>query len=536
MKMTSKTITGHIVDVIDRKITGGSVTFEDGRITSIRPAEVPQSAPYIMPGFVDAHVHIESSMIVPANFAATAVKHGTVAAVCDPHEIANVLGLDGVRFMIDNAAGSPFHFWFGAPSCVPCTNMETAGAELGPAEIKELMSWPDIHYLSEMMFAYGVVIEVPEVMEKLRIAREAGKPIDGHAPGFSGDNLRKYVAAGVSTDHECTNIEEAREKVAAGMKILIREGSAAKNYPALNPLIAEADGNVMFCSDDKHPEDLQAGHINLLVKRALADGYPFWNVLCAATMTPVKHYGIDCGLLREGDSADFIVVDNLQDFNVLATYLRGKDAAETVKPCIISAEEAPNNFKAGRISESDIEVEPDGKDTIQVIEAIDKELVTGKLETKALVKDGKIIADPARDILKIVVYNRYSASKPAVGFISGFGLKKGAIGSSVAHDSHNLVAVGTNDADIVAAINRLVDMKGGLVAVDGNSAETLPLPVAGLMTCGTVDEAAEGHNRLQKAAADLGCILGSPYMTLAFMCLPVIPSLKITDRGLVAMN
>lgn len=534
--MTSQTISGHIIDVINRKITDGEITVGDGRIVSITPAPVPLSAPYIMPGFIDAHVHIESSMIVPANFAATAVKHGTVAAVCDPHEIANVLGIDGVKFMIDNAAGSPFHFWFGAPSCVPCTNMETAGAELGPKEIKELMSWPDIHYLSEMMFAYGVVIEVPEVMEKLRCARDAGKPIDGHAPGFSGESLRKYVDAGVSTDHECTNIEEAREKVAAGMKILIREGSAAKNYPALSPLIAEADGKVMFCSDDKHPEDLQAGHINLLVKRAIADGYPFWNVLRAATLTPIQHYGIDCGLLREGDSADFIIVDNLEEFKVLATYLRGENAAQTVKPCTIPVDKAPNNFKAGKISESDIEVEYDGKDTIQVIEAIDKELVTGKLDVEPLVKDGKVITDPGRDILKIVVYNRYSASKPAVGFISGFGLKKGAIGSSVAHDSHNLVAVGTCDADIVAAINRLVDTKGGLVAVDGESAETLPLPVAGLMTCGTVEEAAEGHSRLQKAAADLGCTLGSPYMTLAFMCLPVIPFLKITDRGLVAMN
>ena len=534
--MTSQRFSGHIIDVQNRVISDGTITVAEGRILSVEPSEVPQSAPYIMPGFVDAHVHVESSMIVPANFAATAVKHGTVAAVCDPHEIANVLGMDGVRFMIDNASGSPFHFWFGAPSCVPCTNMETAGAELGPDEIKELMSWPDIHYLSEMMFAYGVVIEVPEVMEKLRYAREAGKPIDGHAPGFSGENLRKYVAAGVSTDHECTTIEEAREKIAAGMKILIREGSAAKNYPALSPLLAEADGRVMFCSDDKHPEDLQVGHINLLVKRALADGYPFWNVLRAATLTPVQHYGIDCGLLRAGDSADFILVDNLDDFNVLATYLHGEDAAETVKPCPIAPEDAPNNFKAGKISESDIAVEYDGKETIQVIEAIDKELVTGKLDVTPLVNDGAVIADPGRDILKIVVYNRYSAAKPAVGFISGLGLKKGAIGSSVAHDSHNLVAVGTNDADIVAAINRLVDTKGGLVAVDCDSSEVLPLPVAGLMTCGTVDEAAEGHNRLQKAAADLGCTLGSPYMTLAFMCLPVIPSLKITDRGLVAMN
>lgn len=535
--MNADLFLGHIVDVLGQRIFDGRITLKDGKINKVEESAVPEDAPYIMPGFVDSHVHVESSMVLPVNFAAAAVKHGTVAAVCDPHEIANVLGMDGVRFMIDNAAGNPFHFWFGAPSCVPCTNMETAGAELGPKEIGELMQMPDIHYLSEMMFAYGVVIEVPEVMEKLRLAREAGKPIDGHAPGFTGEFLQKYVAAGVSTDHECFDITEAREKVGAGMKILIREGSAAKNYEALSPLIAEAPENVMFCSDDKHPEDLQKGHINLLVKRALGEGYPFWAVIRAATLNPVKHYSIDCGLLREGDSADFILVDNLQDMNVLATYLRGLNASDTVKPCELPLQEAPNNFKAGKIAAADIRAPYDAGKTVQVIKAVDKELVTGKLEMEPLVKDGAIQSDPSRDMLKIVVYNRYSAAAPAVGFISGFGLKKGAIASSVAHDSHNLVAVGTSDEEIVAAINRLVELKGGLVAVDGASViAELPLPVAGLMTCGTVDAAAEGHNLVQKAASDLGCTLGSPYMTLAFMCLPVIPALKITDRGLVEMN
>ena len=535
--MNSDIFYGHIVDVCEQRIFDGRITLNDGKISEIKECAVPADAPYIMPGFVDAHVHVESSMVLPANFAAAAVRHGTVAAVCDPHEIANVLGMDGVRFMIENAAGNPFRFWFGAPSCVPCTNMETAGAELGPKEIGELMQMPDIHYLSEMMFAYGVVIEVPEVMEKLRLAREAGKPIDGHAPGFTGEFLQKYVAAGVSTDHECTDIAEAREKVAAGMKILIREGSAAKNYEALKPLLAEAPENVMFCSDDKHPEDLQKGHVNLLVKRALKDGYPFWTVLRAATLNPVKHYSIDCGLLREGDSADFILVDNLEDMNILATYLRGQDALDTVKPCELSLQDAPNNFKAGKITAADVCAPYDGQKIVHVIKAIDKELVTGKLEIEPLVKDGAVQSDPSRDMLKIVVYNRYSAAKPAVGFISGFGLKKGAIASSVAHDSHNLVAVGTGDDEIAAAINRLVDLQGGLVAVENGAViAELPLPVAGLMTCGTVEAAAEGHSLVQKAAADLGCSLGSPFMTLAFMCLPVIPELKITDRGLVSMN
>ena len=536
--MAEKVFSGHIVDVCSKRIFDGEITVEGGRISSVKECAVPATAPYIMPGFIDSHVHIESSMVLPVNFAAAAVKHGTVGAVCDPHEIANVLGMEGVRFMIDNAKGCPFHFWFGAPSCVPCTNMETAGAELGPGEIAELMQDPDIHFLSEMMFAYGVVIEVPEVMEKLRLAREAGKPIDGHAPGFKGEWLQKYVAAGVSTDHECTNIDEAREKVAAGMKILIREGSAAKNYDALSALIGESPEMVMFCSDDKHPEDLSVGHINQLVKRSLKDGYPFWNVVRAATLNPVLHYGIDSGLLREGDSADFILVKDLEDFGLIATYLRGEDASDTVAECRMSASEAPNNFCALPIGVADIRVPFEGQQTLDVIKAIDKDLYTGKLSMEPLVKDGAIVADPSRDMLKIVVYNRYSPAKPAVGFISGFGLRKGALASSVAHDSHNIVAVGATDEDIVAAVNRMVEIKGGLVVVDGSEGLCcdMPLPVAGLMTCGSVAAAAEGHSRMQQAAAGLGCTLGSPYMTLSFMCLPVIPELKITDRGLAYSN
>ena len=531
--MARKSYCGHIVDVVAKRIFDGEVVVADGRIAEVRECEVPKDAPYIMPGFVDAHVHVESSMVLPVNFAAKAVKHGTVGAVCDPHEIANVLGMDGVRFMLDNARGIPFHFWFGAPSCVPCTNMETAGAELGPKEIAELMQMPDIHLLSEMMFAYGVVIEVPEVMEKLRLAREAGKPIDGHAPGFSGEWLQKYVAAGVSTDHECNNIVEAREKVAAGMKILIREGSAAKNYDALCGLIAESPENVMFCSDDKHPEDLQRGHINQIVKRSLDAGFPFWNVICAATLNPVKHYGMDCGLLQKGDGADFILVDNLTDFNVLATFLGGEDAS-IIKPCELPVAEAPNQFNAKKIGVADIEKPFNGEQTIDVIEAIDKDLFTGKIVTAPKVEDGKIVADGGADILKIVVYNRYTPSKPAVGFINGFGMKAGALASSVAHDSHNIVAVGASDEAIVAAVNRLIELKGGLVAVNGGGEvlAELALPVAGLMTCSTVDAAAEGHSRMQEAAKALGCKLGSPFMTMSFMCLPVIPKLKITDRGM----
>lgn len=526
---------GHIVDVVGRRIYDGSLEIEEGKVISINEHPVPFESPYILPGFVDAHVHIESSMVLPRSFACEALRHGTVAAVCDPHEIANVLGIRGIEYMLDNARGVPFHFWFGAPSCVPCTDLETAGASLGPEEIRALMSRPDIHYLSEMMFYPGVVLGIPDVMAKIQAAKDFGKKIDGHAPGLSGDGLGKYVAAGIDTDHECTSLDEALEKLRAGMKILVREGSAAKNYDELSPLfgMAEAEDKLMFCSDDKHPDDLLKGHIDVLVKNSLSRGYPFWNVLRAATSVPVRHYGIDCGLLQPGDSADFIVIDNLTDFNVLQTFIGGKSAVVSESSC---GGPFPNQFDAVRISVDDIKFPAEDGAKIRVIEASDGSLVTGSRIEEALVLDGAAVPDIERDILKIVVCNRYAPAKPQVGFISGFGLTKGALGSTIAHDSHNIIVVGADDESIVTAFNELVSMRGGIVAATPQSVTRLPLPVAGLMSSESVPETAQAYLSLQKAAAEMGCKLASPYMTMSFMALPVIPELKLTDRGLFDAN
>lgn len=522
-------ILGHIVDIPGKRVFDGEISSENGRIVSVTPMAAPEGSPFIMPGFIDSHVHIESSMLLPEYFAREAMRHGTVAAVCDPHEIANVLGMEGVRFMIENSGNVPFHFHFGAPSCVPCSDFETSGAVLGPAEIEELMADKDIHVLSEMMFAMGVVLGIPDVMAKIASAKAHCKVIDGHSPGLEGEELKKYVEAGVSTDHECYDLKGARERIALGMKILIREGSAAKNFESLAPLLAESGDMLMFCSDDKHPDDLVKGHINLLVKRAVAMGYPVWNVLNAACVTPVRHYGIDCGLLQPGDSADFILVDNLSDFNVLETWVRGEKAVYS-EPAYSGR--TPNNFHAEPVTSEDIRVAADEGASVRAIVASDGSLITGESIEPALIENGTAIADVSRDILKIVVYNRYAPGKPKTAFIKGFGLKKGAIASSVAHDSHNIVAVGASDAETVAAINAVIEMKGGIAAVDGNKLSTLPLPVAGLMAPGSAVELAQGYSKMQEAAKELGTPLASPFMTLSFMALPVIPDLKITDRGL----
>lgn len=518
---------GHVVDVLNERIFDGCVCVENGKIADVKALDAPlaEDAPYVMPGFVDGHIHIESSMLVPENFAKEAVRHGTVGTVSDPHEIANVLGMEGVRFMVENSKRVPFHFWFGAPSCVPATNMEHSGAVLGPAEVRELLEDPDIHYLSELMFAYGVVIEVPDVMEKVKAAKDNGKPIDGHSPGMKGDDLKKYIAAGVSTDHECIDVEEALERIKGGMRVQIREGSAAKNYSALAPVIKDYPDMLMFSSDDLHPQDLVKGHIDRLVRRAVADGYPLWNVLKIACVTPVRHYGMPCGLLQKGDNADFILVDNLKDFNVIKTYINGEDcswAYEESRPV-----EVLNNFHALPIKEEDIAHDVAGDEKVKVIVAEDYQLYTGM----EIVDRSQVGIE--NDILKIVVYNRYSPAKPVAAFIKGFGLKKGAICSTVAHDSHNIIAIGADDKSLTAAINHMIELKGGATVFDGSSFKDQPLPVAGLLsTLGAAEVGAQGE-MLQEVVKGLGCTLEAPFMTMGFMALPVIPNLKITDSGLV---
>ena len=528
-------LSGNIVNVINKRIFSGTVEVSNGKIKKIT-GEKQESNQYILPGFIDSHVHIESSMLVPSEFARLAVVHGTVAAVSDPHEIANVLGLYGIRYMIDNGKAVPFKFYFGASSCVPATIFETAGAEITADDIQELLTKDSLHYMSEMMNFPGVLNDDPSVMEKLAIAKEFGKPIDGHAPGLKGEDAKKYISAGITTDHECFMLDEALDKLKYGMKILIREGSAAKNYEMLHTLIPKYTDRIMFCSDDKHPNDLVASHINELVKRSLKYGYDLFDVLKCACVNPVEHYKLDVGLLRECDSADFIVIDNLADFNIKQTYINGQLVAENGNTLISSTQaEVVNNFNAVKKVPDDFIVNYDG-DKVRVIEALEGQLITNELIFPSKRENGSLISDVENDLLKLAVVNRYKDEKPAVAFINNFGLKKGAIASCVAHDSHNIIAVGVTDEDLCKAVNSIIDHKGGVSVVYDGKQEVLPLPVAGIMTNEDGYRIAENYSKIDKLAKDLGSNLHAPYMTLSFMALLVIPALKLSDKGLFDGN
>jgi adenine deaminase len=533
--MNSFTISGKLIDLFQKRIYPAFVIVENGLISSITELD---SAPdqFILPGFIDAHIHIESSMLAPTSFAQLAVVHGTVATVSDPHEIANVNGVEGVQYMIDNSKLSLFKFFFGAPSCVPATNFETAGATLDSKAVETLLHNKDIWYLSEMMNYPGVLFGDEEVMAKITAAKNAGKPVDGHAPGLRGNDALIYADAGISTDHECYTIEEATEKIKAGMHILIREGSAARNYEALSNLLQLHPEKVMFCSDDKHPDELVLFHINDLVKRSLRKRYDLYDVLKAACVNPVLHYKIPVGLLRINDHADFIIVNNLQDFNVLQTYISGQLVAEKGKSLLPFIQvPAINNFKAQpRIVEDFRLKAKSANPSIRVIEAIEGQLITNELQYPALLENGYIVSDTKRDILKIVVINRYEENAPAaIGFIKNFGLKHGAIASTVGHDCHNIIAVGVDDTSICEAVNVLISMKGGIsVAEDKNSVRCLPLPIAGLMSDQNGYEVANEYSQINEFARQLGTPLNAPFMTLSFMALLVIPTLKLSDKGL----
>ncbi len=524
-------VSGNIVDVLNEEIFPGTLLIANGRIVDI-VREDRRYGHYIMPGFVDSHVHIESSMLVPAEFARAAVIHGTVATVSDPHEIANVLGISGVEYMIESGRSVPFKFFFGAPSCVPATGFETAGASLGPDEVAQLLKRGDIWYLSEVMNYPGVISKDSELTTKIGLARKQGKKIDGHAPGVRGEHLRRYMAAGISTDHETCDKEEAVEKIRLGMKILIREGSAARNFEALASLIGEYPGECMFCSDDKHPDDLLRGHINETVRTALAMGLDRMKVLRCACVNPVMHYGLDVGLLRKGDPADFVVIDDFAGLNVLQTYINGTLAAEKGRSLIPRMPAAiVNNFGAQKKSASDFAVLNAGT-RMKVIEVIEGQLLTNMVEETPAALDGFAVSDPERDIVKIAVVNRYEDVPPAVGFVKNFGLKKGAIAASVAHDSHNIIAVGVSDEDICRAVNLVIEQRGGISAVSGNEQLVLPLPVAGLMSDAGFSEVAEKYTAMDATAKSLGSRLRAPFMTLSFMALLVIPTLKLSDKGL----
>ena len=525
------TISGTIADVVNNRLFKGAITVSGGRIIAISETETAEDQ-FIIPGFIDSHVHIESSMLLPSEFARLASVHGTVATVSDPHEIANVLGVEGVKYMIANGAKVPFKFFFGAPSCVPATPFETSGASINADQVSELLQMDEIFYLSEMMNFPGVLFKDADVMAKLAAAHKAGKPVDGHAPGLMGNDVGKYAKAGISTDHECFTIEEAIAKINVGMKVLIREGSAARNFDDLVGLLQDHADMIMFCSDDKHPDDLVKGHINLLARRAVALGYDAMKVIRCCTFNPVKHYGLNVGLLQTGDPADFAVVKDLKQFDVLRTYIDGVLVSANGKTNIASVDEKPINiFNAQKISPEDLEVPAQGKE-IKVIKAFDGQLITEAFYASAKIENGNIISDTVSDVLKMIVLNRYSNSKPAVAFVQGFGLKNGAIASTVAHDSHNIIAVGVNDDEIARAINLLIEEKGGISIVNRDENKVLPLPVAGLMSNLDGYEVARMYEEINAAAKGLGTKLITPYMTLSFMALLVIPSLKLSDKGL----
>jgi adenine deaminase len=528
-------IQGQIVDIENKRIYAGEITVENGKIISIieKNHEVKN---YIMPGFIDSHIHIESSMLVPSEFAKIAVLHGTVATISDPHEIANVLGTAGVYYMIENSKKVPLKFHFGAPSCVPATIFESAGAIIDSEGIKELMASPDIYYLAEMMNYPGVLFDDAEVLKKIEWAKHFNKPVDGHAPGLRGESVKKYISAGISTDHECFTFEEAEEKLSLGMKVLIREGSAAKNFEALINLLPENYENMMFCSDDKHPDDLIVGHINLLCARAVAKGIDVFKVLQSACVNPVNHYKMNVGLLKENDAADFIVVEDLVDFKVLQTYINGELVAENGDSFVAHVPfETPNNFNITSKNISDFEVSGSCS-KIRVIEALEGQLITNEIHLKSLIVDGKIVSDTENDILKMAVVNRYQNTKPAVAFIKNFGLKKGAIASSVAHDCHNIVVVGTSDEEICNAVNLIIKNTGGVCAVNGSENKMLPLPVAGIMSDKNGWETGKLYQEIDAMAKELGSNLKAPFMTLSFMALLVIPDLKLSDKGLFSGN
>ncbi|CAM1334813.1 adenine deaminase [Tenacibaculum aestuariivivum] len=528
-------VKGNIVDIKNNTIYKGQVEVDKGKITAVTAIN-HNIENYIIPGFVDAHIHIESSMLVPSEFAKIAVTHGTVATVSDPHEIANVLGVKGVDFMIENGKKVPLKFNFGAPSCVPATSFESAGAIINADDIKLMMQNPDIKYLAEMMNYPGVLFDDAEVLKKLQHAKDNKKPIDGHAPGLRGDDISKYISAGISTDHECFSYDEALEKLQKGMKVIIREGSAAKNFDALIDLLPNHFENMMFCSDDKHPDDLLVGHINQLCERAVSKGIDVFKVLKVACINPVKHYNLDVGLLQKGDAADFIVIENLEQFKVLQTYINGELVAENGKSFVKSvAFEVLNNFNTDKKSIADFEFKS-SVEKIRVIEALDGELVTNQIEVNSLIKNGNLVSNIQNDVLKMTVVNRYKNAKPSIAFIKNFGLKEGAIASSVGHDSHNIIAIGISDEAICKAVNLLIENKGGICAVTTSEEKIVSLPVAGIMSDKSAVEIGKSYVELDTMAKKMGSKLKAPYMSLSFMALLVIPSLKLSDKGLFDGN
>jgi len=527
-------LSGNIVDVVGGRTFAGRVELSGNRIERVvNEGPVRAGAAWFAPGLVDAHVHVESSMLAPSEFARVAVTHGTVATVSDPHEIANVLGVPGVRWMLADARRAACKIFFGAPSCVPATSFETAGAHFGAKEVGELLDDPAIRYLSEVMNFPGVIYGDPLMRAIVAEAKKRGKPVDGHSPGVRGEDLKKYIGAGIQTDHECTTLEEAREKAALGMKVWIREGSAARNFEALWPLLLERPEMCGLCSDDKHPDELLVSQIDALVRRAVAHGVPVMDALRAATLNPVRHYGLPVGLLQEGDPADLVEVDDLKNFRVRRTWVDGRLVAQEGRPLAPRTTVTPVNvFRAGPKRAEDFQWKAQAGKRVRVIEAIDGQIVTGETVETPKVEQGWVVCDTARDLLKLTVVNRYADAPPAVALVRNFGLKRGALASSVAHDSHNVVAVGASDAELARAVNLVIQHGGGLSFASNEVEKALPLPIAGLMATGEAAAVGAAYRELSELARAAGCKLQAPYMCLSFLALLVIPQLKLSDKGL----
>lgn len=531
MKKNRMKIQGKLVDIFERQIYPVEIDIMNGKINDVKRVSESESERYILPGFIDAHVHIESSMITPGSFAKAAVSRGTIGVVSDPHEIANVMGMEGIDFMIEDGKKTPFRFWFGAPSCVPATTLETSGAQLNAYDTEKLLQRDDIKFLAEMMNFPGVINDDEEVLNKISAARRLGKPVDGHAPGLTGPGLRKYINAGISTDHECSSIEEALEKISLGMKVIIREGSAGRNLQALKSLYAEFPEMIMLSSDDIHPEMLRKRHLDRLLAQLIDEGYDMFDVIRSVTLNPSLHYNLDNGLLRQGDPADLIIVDDPRNMKVLETWIGGRKVFGNDAVLFNYEPGVPvNKFNCSTVRKIEIQI-PWQTGEMRVITAFDGELFTKETHFEP-VREEYIDADTSADVLKILVKDRYNDAPPAVGFIKGFGLKRGAFASSVAHDSHNIIAIGTTDEDILSAVNEIVKLKGGLAVSDEGRINSLQLNIAGIMSDRSCDEVADGYEKLSGLVKDLGCTMSAPFMTLSFMALLVIPELKLSDRGL----
>lgn len=524
-------VTGKLIDIHKREIYAAVIIIEGKRILRIKRVKEKVNG-YILPGLIDSHIHIESSMVTPGSFAKAAVSRGTTSVISDPHEIANVLGTEGVNFMVNDAKKVPLKFWFGAPSCVPATTFETAGAEMNHKEIGKLLKMRKIKYMGEMMNFPGVIYNNKEVYEKIKHAFKAGKPIDGHAPGLSGKDLKKYISAGISTDHECSTLAEAIEKISLGMKIQIREGSAAKNLDALKDLIKTNPDKVMLCSDDLHPEMLVKRYLDKIIARLIKEGYNLFDVIRSCTINPVMHYKLDCGLLRPDDAADFIIVKDYTKMDVLETWINGEKVYDRGKVLFnYLGSKKINKFNCTKLNTNNLSVIQKGN-KIRIIKAFDGELITKENIWDLTGKRRFVDSDPDSDIIKIVVKDRYKNMPPAIGFIRGFELKQGAFASSVAHDSHNIICIGTNDGDIITAINEIIKMKGGLTVVSKNRIASLQLPIAGIISDKPINEIADKYETLSRMVKSFGCKMSAPFMTLSFMALLVIPELKISDKGL----